>query len=895
MTIKYSNKLLINIKANCQMDSKLYSRQIYAIGEDTMKKIITSTCIISGMTGLGIEVAKNIALSGVRKIILHDKFDMNNSVNKSNNYFCRNEEISNKNFYKKIMNEIKKLNTNVKIGFVRILNYNIIKKSNVLIMCDQNMFECISYNEFCRNNDIKFIMIKSNGLVGMIFSDYGNKYIYKDDNGEPYKNGIISEINENIVTTFDPHGMYTGDKVVLNMGSKKVYEIKVISRNKFEVNSNEIKDDSTVQYKMFTEHKNRKTTKFKSLLDNILSPVFENGENNNFIHFITVGIDLWKLINYTNVCPERANVNTLDEIFKCIQLMAKIKYDDNDIERVKKIVYTNRGNLCPINSIIGGMCGQEIINVIGEKFRPIKQLRYIDFSYILPTDYLAINSSEFIRQNDNYDEQRIIFGNKYINLLKNIRPFIIGAGAIGCEYAKITACMGMKQQYIIDDDSIEKSNLSRQFLFGIDDIGKSKAQTVSEKIFQIDNNITITPFTNKFSTKSNAVGKTLMDNVDILLGGVDNIETRLDIDYASMLFQKPYIDAGTMGTKGNIQTIIPMATEQYSALRDHVDESVPLCTIKMFPYKYEHIVSYALDVFAEYFGKEDALNVIYETDNLMEYANEIFNKLFIIDIQNIIDKYPLNHIQDGESFWSGARRFPKIVIYNESNSEHLDFVNSFVNEFQCIKSSKNKIKYIEFNKENDNHVNIISSIAYIRANIYNIPVQSKLNTKKIAGNIIPALNTTTSIVAGYAGIEIYKIIYWMNKEEWNTQQCFKTGSFNTAIQMYSFSDAMECKKYMMNDIAWSPWNLMELNENETPNNIFSKYTNGVKVQYSNQDTKVLYPDYIMCYAKNLVINNDPSDENYNKSIASLIHNEYPFVMINFESDDMYQLTCKIVK
>jgi ubiquitin-activating enzyme E1 len=54
------------------IDESLYSRQLYVLGHEAMKRMIASNVLIVGMKGLGVEIAKNIALAGVKSLTLYD-------------------------------------------------------------------------------------------------------------------------------------------------------------------------------------------------------------------------------------------------------------------------------------------------------------------------------------------------------------------------------------------------------------------------------------------------------------------------------------------------------------------------------------------------------------------------------------------------------------------------------------------------------------------------------------------------------------------------------------------------------------------------------------------------------------------------------------------------------
>lgn len=69
------------------------------------------------------------------------------------------------------------------------------------------------------------------------------------------------------------------------------------------------------------------------------------------------------------------------------------------------------------------------------------------------------------------------------------------------------------------------------------------------------------------------------------------------MDRRCVYYRKPLLESGTLGTKGNIQVVIPFLTESYSSSQDPPEKSIPICTLKNFPNAIEHTlqVSLALD------------------------------------------------------------------------------------------------------------------------------------------------------------------------------------------------------------------------------------------------------------------------------------------------------------
>ncbi len=60
------------------------------------------------------------------------------------------------------------------------------------------------------------------------------------------------------------------------------------------------------------------------------------------------------------------------------------------------------------------------------------------------------------------------------------------------------------------------------------------------------------------------------------------------MDQRCVFYRKPLLESGTLGTKGNTQVVLPDFTESYSSSQDPPEKSIPICTLKNFPYAIEH-------------------------------------------------------------------------------------------------------------------------------------------------------------------------------------------------------------------------------------------------------------------------------------------------------------------
>ncbi|KAG0170616.1 NEDD8-activating protein uba3 [Apophysomyces sp. BC1034] len=176
---------------------------------------------------------------------------------------------------------------------------------------------------------------------------------------------------------------------------------------------------------------------------------------------------------------------------------------------------------------------------------------------------------------------------------------VIGAGGLGCEILKNLASSGFKQLHVIDMDTIDLSNLNRQFLFRQKDIGKSKAIVAAEFVMKRVPGVQVTPYFGKIQDKDDDYYK----QFQIIICGLDSVEARRWIN-AKLIEMvdpddpeswKPLIDGGTEGFKGQARVILPTMSSCYECSLDMFNKptSFPICTIANTPRLPEHCIEWA--------------------------------------------------------------------------------------------------------------------------------------------------------------------------------------------------------------------------------------------------------------------------------------------------------------
>ncbi len=133
--------------------------------------------------------------------------------------------------------------------------------------------------------------------------------------------------------------------------------------------------------------------------------------------------------------------------------------------------------------------------------------------------------------------------------LKSAKVLVLGMGGLGCPLSIYLASLGVGTIGIVDNDKIELSNLNRQIIYNINDIGKYKVDVAKNKIKLINKNIIIK--SHKIRVNKTNIEK-LIKNFDIVCDGTDNFKTRLLINDHALKQKKILISAAVSGFDGHI-------------------------------------------------------------------------------------------------------------------------------------------------------------------------------------------------------------------------------------------------------------------------------------------------------------------------------------------------------
>ena len=152
---------------------------------------------------------------------------------------------------------------------------------------------------------------------------------------------------------------------------------------------------------------------------------------------------------------------------------------------------------------------------------------------------------------ERYERQILLkeFGVAAQEKLTEAKVLVIGAGGLGCPVLQYLAAAGIGTIGIVDDDVVSLSNLHRQVLYNVDDIGLPKAEIATKKLKALNNEINIISYNIRLTNK-NALS--IIKEYDIVIDGTDNFSSRYMINDACVLLKRPLVYGAISKFEGQV-------------------------------------------------------------------------------------------------------------------------------------------------------------------------------------------------------------------------------------------------------------------------------------------------------------------------------------------------------
>jgi len=603
----------------------------------------------------------------------------------------------------------------------------------------------VAVNAACRAAGAAFIRGDVRGVFGRLFCDFGEAFDVLDVDGEEPHSCIIASVSndeEPLVTCVDDERVELQDGQRVSFAEVRgmtelndsVYVIKDVKAHSFKLaNCDSSTFGAYVGGGIATQVKETKRLEFKTLADATRDPGefllsdFAKFDRGPVLHLGFQALERFVAAR-NGALPAPGDAGDAEALVALAREIndaapdGAAKLEDVDPGGVlTTLAKTARGYVSPMCAMFGGVIGQEVVKACTGKFHPLHQWFYFDSVESLP-DPKTLTAEECAPEGSRYDAQIACFGKTTQREMARKKVFLVGAGALGCEFIKNFALMGLAcsaegSVTVTDDDVIEKSNLSRQFLFRDWNIGHAKSTCATAAAKAINADLNAIPLRDRVSPDTEEVfNDAFWEGLDVVVNALDNVNARLYVDSRCVYFGKPLLESGTLGTKCNTQMVVPNVTENYGASRDPPEKSAPMCTLHSFPHNIDHCLTWARSEFEGLFEKSPGEANAYlakpaeyaeaarragdasARENLekvaecllvsrcetyqecLAWARVRFQEVFHDKIAQLTYTFPEDAVTStGSPFWSAPKRFPKVVAFSSGDAAHLALTRAMAN------------------------------------------------------------------------------------------------------------------------------------------------------------------------------------------------------------------------
>lgn len=368
-----------------------------------------------------------------------------------------------------------------------------------------------------------------------------------------------------------------------------------------------------------------------------------------------------------------------------------------------------------------------------------------------------------------YATNAALLGLDVLQRVRSVKVLVVGAGGIGCELLKTLVLTGFEHIDVIDLDTIDASNLNRQFLFQKGDVGKSKAEVAQRAATAFNPLATIAA--HHGNIKDPRYGDTFFDGFDLVINALDNLDARKHVNRMCVKKGLPLVESGTRGFEGQAQPIVKGTFECFECRPKHEARKYAYCTIRAAPTRMVHCVAFAKVLYEHLFGvPEDDDDPVQFADvraaseaageSKEELAARLFNKMHgtaieeLLALRDHVWTTPRPTPAPPFSTFAAAPTAVPAATGHQAVLGGPEQARAFADGFLALLDRPRQ----SFDKDDDDATRFVCAVSNLRALVYGVPMQSFFDVKAIAGNIVPAVATTNAIISGTVVLEALKIL-----------------------------------------------------------------------------------------------------------------------------------------
>jgi ubiquitin-activating enzyme E1 len=864
-----------------------FSRIVLAVGREAFSKLRDCRFGVLGLSATGAEVVKILVLTGALHVEVIDSGPITNT-DLGTNFFVHPDDIG-KNRLDILLPRLRELNGEAEVsGESRSVDDSWIKKFHSVILCQPwPLNEVLQISKICHENQIQFIMAMTVGPCSILFEDFGD-FICKSQDGSRPKELNLDQIKAHpngkatvIIPAPSDRHVHLEQGCVIEFGD--VHEIPELKGRRAKIARVSIDEDTKKvnHFEIVFEDTDFRCTfsgecKVKVLeiklpfevhhlqISDILHGAVQNGCDavNPVLNSLR---DLSLLI--CEFLQENGRLPAVGSEDDARSICAKVPDGYRDI--ANKIILCCGVEYPPNVGILGGAAAQEAMKFVTSTFAPSTgQWFVVDHSEVLRW------SNPPAAGKDRYSGITAIIGNDAMAAIRQKTALIVGVGAIGCEYARHAALFGFRKIILIDDDTVEPSNLTRQFLFRDANRGQHKAAVGRDAVLAANPDLGPDNVMAKVARLDGPNVHSVLsgtDNIDIVFSAVDSVKGRLFLEQFCWLRDIPMVNGGMQKTEADSSIVIPGRTSRLGLRntgQDGQSES-GACTLKYTPISPIDVIQWAHNEFVGVFtnGPRAALSLfekgfdhcdlesqkrgvhflrgrVTTFEECVQWAFSKFVRIMEYRPELLLQGHP----PSDASFWRGKVVPPRISAeFGVRNEAHMTYLSGAVRlkaevhgipfsdgdmgrlpeiVGNCVKPEKplgeklvdakilkesfdqlkvgidaNKITVLEFDKDNELHMDFIYGFSTCRAMRYGIPMENynRLDVMRTVGNIAPTLASTTAVVGGAAFAEVPMIFGGEFSARWRAD-----------ITLRGLAYRRFGSRWFKGKAAFGPWDLIDV-------------------------------------------------------------------------------------
>ncbi|CAL8082855.1 unnamed protein product [Calicophoron daubneyi] len=464
-----------------EIDDSLYSRQRCVLGEDAMQKMTKSRVFLSGLGGVGIEIAKNLVLGGVEELIVQDNVLCSMSDMGTQFFIHRSDVDKRRTRAQASLPYLAALNPYVRVTLVAddiTAIHGSLSPENVkcltslwnpeqdesnrvkcLILTQCSLHAAAALNLFCRQHGIRFIYVDVYGVLGNLFCDFGLEFVITDPDGEPPKEFFIGHIEKQSstvlsITVFGErrHHLETGNVIQLRevTGMTELngqnFEVTVNSPSQLTIN---VDTDTLPPYSgggIAVQVKQPSKRSSGSLLEQLRKPKIvttdlSRPDEGLLLHLIFLTLMKFRYEESRSLEPwNEADWKLFMKKLDVLHGFFSDKIKSLDVDFIRRLALVSSGQLAPLCAFFGSVAAQEAMKAITGSFSPFDQWLYMHCEPVVPPDAKSLPTKT---GSSRYDPLMVCVGPRCLNHLSNLNVFMVGCGAIGCELLKNLALLGV--------------------------------------------------------------------------------------------------------------------------------------------------------------------------------------------------------------------------------------------------------------------------------------------------------------------------------------------------------------------------------------------------------------------------------------------------------------------